>query len=42
MTPVLATTAIAVAGAFFLLWLVSLVVRDASIVYPFWGPSFGG
>jgi steroid 5-alpha reductase family enzyme len=39
MTAVLATTAAVAAGAFFLLWLVSLVVRDASIVDPFWGPS---
>ncbi|MFH1103915.1 MAG: DUF1295 domain-containing protein [Actinomycetota bacterium] len=40
MTVVLVTTAAVAAGTFFLLWLVSLGVRDASIVDPFWGPSF--
>ncbi len=34
-------TAAIVAGAFFVaLWLISLAVRDASIVDPFWGPGF--
>ncbi len=28
------------AGAFALLWLVSLAVRNSSIVDPFWGPAF--
>lgn len=30
----------AVLGLMFLLWLVSLVRRDASVVDPFWGTGF--
>lgn len=36
----LALTAVVIAGAMLLLWLVSLAVRDASIVDIFWGPGF--
>jgi steroid 5-alpha reductase family enzyme len=37
---VLATTALVLAVAFISLWLLSLVLRDASIVDIFWGPGF--
>jgi len=40
LSHVLISTAVVAGGAFLLLWVVSLVVRDASIVDPFWGPSF--
>jgi len=40
MSDVLAVTAVVAAASFTALWLVSLVVKDASIVDPFWGPSF--
>ena len=40
MTAVLVATAIAAVLSFTLLWLISLAVRDSSIVDPFWGPSF--
>ncbi len=40
MSEVLLTAAGALAAAFVVLWLVSLVMRDASIVDPFWGPAF--
>ena len=40
MTVVLVTTAAVAVGTFFLLWLVSLGGRDASIGDLFWGPSF--
>ena len=36
----LALAAAVIAGAMLLLWLVSLVLRDASIVDIFWGPGF--
>jgi steroid 5-alpha reductase family enzyme len=38
-TILLASAAVAV-GAFLLLWLVSLPLRNSSIVDPFWGPGF--
>ena len=34
------TTALVALGSFVVLWLVSIVVRDASIVDPVWGASF--
>jgi steroid 5-alpha reductase family enzyme len=37
---ILVTTALVALGAFALLWLVSLLAKDASIVDPFWGASF--
>jgi steroid 5-alpha reductase family enzyme len=40
MSSILLATAATAAGAFVLLWVVSLVVKDASIVDPFWGLSF--
>lgn len=40
MTEVLVVNAVVLAGLFFGLWLVSLAVRDASIVDIFWGISF--
>ena len=40
MTALLAATAIVALGSFFVMWLISLVARDASIVDPFWGISF--
>ena len=40
MSGVLLAGAAALAASFVVLWLISLVVRDASIVDPFWGPSF--
>lgn len=40
MAIVLITTAIVAVGSFVLLWLVSLLLKDASIVDPFWGASF--
>lgn len=40
MDSILVATALAAIGAFVLLWLVSLVVKDSSIVDPFWGTSF--
>lgn len=38
---VLVATLLATLAAMALLWLVSLRLRDASIVDPFWGPGFG-
>ena len=40
MSEVLLVSAAGAAGSFFILWLVSLTVKDASIVDPFWGPGF--
>jgi len=40
MTEVFLATALALAGAFGLLWLLSLTLRDASIVDIFWGVGF--
>ena len=40
MSEVLLVSAAVAAGSFFILWLVSLTVKDASIVDPFWGPGF--
>ncbi len=40
MLPLLAITLAAMLCAFFVLWLVSLRLRDASIVDIFWGPGF--
>ncbi len=40
MSEVLIVSAVVAGGSFFLLWLLSLVMRDASIVDPFWGPAF--
>lgn len=40
MSEVLLTAAATLAASFVALWLVSLVIRDASIVDPFWGPAF--
>lgn len=40
MTELLAATALTVAGCMVALWLVSLVLRDASIVDVFWGLGF--
>jgi steroid 5-alpha reductase family enzyme len=40
VTEVLVVNAVVLAGLFFGLWLVSLAVRDASIVDIFWGMSF--
>ena len=40
MTSILLATAIAAAAAFVLLWVISVIVRDASIVDPFWGSAF--
>ncbi len=40
MSDVLVITAVVTTAAFVTLWLVSLAVKDASIVDPFWGPSF--
>jgi len=40
MTSILIATGIAAVAAFVLLWIVSVVVADASIVDPFWGASF--
>lgn len=37
---VMAATAVAVFAAALLLWLISVVRRDASVVDPFWGPGF--
>jgi len=40
MTTILIASLIAALGAFTLLWGVSLIFKDASIVDPFWGSSF--
>ena len=40
MTSILLATAIAAATAFVVLWLISVIVKDSSIVDPFWGSSF--
>ena len=40
MSEVLGYGAAALAASFLVLWLISLVIRDASIVDPFWGPAF--
>lgn len=40
MSQVLLSSGLVAAGAFTLLWVISLLVRDASIVDPFWGPGF--
>jgi steroid 5-alpha reductase family enzyme len=40
-TSVLAYAAIAVAALMFVLWLLSIRLRDVSIVDPAWGPMFG-
>lgn len=40
MATIFLTSALVAAAAFIALWLVSLVVRDASIVDPFWGTAF--
>lgn len=40
MSEVLVATAAVTTASFVTLWLVSLAVKDASIVDPFWGPSF--
>jgi steroid 5-alpha reductase family enzyme len=42
LAPVLATSAAALAGTMFGLWLWSLRLRDASIVDVFWGAGFAG
>jgi len=40
VTEALVTAGVVVVALFVALWLVSLMVRDASIVDPFWGPGF--
>ena len=40
MTSILLASGLAALAAFVVLWLISLIVRDASIVDPFWGSSF--
>ena len=40
MTTVLLASAGVALAAFFLLWLISLPLRNSSIVDPFWGPGF--
>jgi steroid 5-alpha reductase family enzyme len=40
MAPILVTSLLVVLGAFFILWVVSVLVRDASIVDPSWGLAF--
>jgi steroid 5-alpha reductase family enzyme len=40
VSEVLLLSAVVVVASFVVLWLVSLIVKDASIVDPFWGPSF--
>jgi steroid 5-alpha reductase family enzyme len=40
VSEVFLTTMAVAAGGFTLLWLISLPLRNASIVDPFWGPSF--
>ncbi|WKZ81854.1 MAG: DUF1295 domain-containing protein [Acidimicrobiia bacterium] len=40
MSQVLLTSGLVAVGAFTVLWVISLLVRDASIVDPFWGPGF--
>jgi steroid 5-alpha reductase family enzyme len=37
---ILITTAVVAFGSFFVLWLISVVMKDASIVDPFWGAAF--
>lgn len=40
MSDVLLVGALVAAGSFVALWVVSVVIKDSSIVDPFWGPSF--
>ena len=40
MTSILVISLAAAVGAFVLLWLISLPLKDASIVDPFWGASY--
>ena len=40
MSSVLIATAVVAVAAFSVLWLISVAVKDASIVDPFWGASF--
>ena len=40
MTTVLLASAAVAVAAFFVLWLISLPLRNSSIVDPFWGPGF--
>ena len=40
MSSILVTTGLVALVAFFALWLISLLVKDASIVDPFWGAAF--
>jgi len=40
VTTILVTTALITLGAFVILWLISVGIKDASIADPFWGASF--
>jgi steroid 5-alpha reductase family enzyme len=40
MISILLVSLAAAAGAFTLLWLISLPIKDSSIVDPFWGASY--